>query len=74
MEWSQDWYRAYPGNGNASARFGTRFKVLRGTGFQKAGHFFLEAYRYAFNRTEVDPDEYFENVGFRCATELLSPS
>ena len=73
MEWSQDWYRAYPGNGNASARFGTRFKVLRGTGFQKAGHFFLEAYRYAFNRTEVDPDEYFENVGFRCATALLSP-
>jgi len=71
MEWTQDWYRAYPGNGFASARFGDHFKVLRGTGFQQAGHFFLEAYRYAFNRTEVEPDEYFENVGFRCATPFI---
>ncbi len=72
MEWTRDWYQAYPGNGHKDPRFGTQFKVLRGNGFQKAGHYFLEAYRYAFNRTEVPPDDYFENVGFRCATPFLT--
>lgn len=72
MEWTLDWYRAYPGSTYQSQRFGRYFKVLRGTGFQKAGHYFLEAYRYAFFRTEVDPDEFFENVGFRCVTPISS--
>ncbi len=71
MEWTQDWYRAYPGNDFKDPRFGTKFKVLRGNAFQKAGHYFLDAYRYAFNRTEVPADDYFENVGFRCATGFL---
>ncbi|GJL78435.1 MAG: hypothetical protein NPINA01_14240 [Nitrospinaceae bacterium] len=66
MEWTLDWYEAYPGNTHKDPRFGKKMKVLRGNGFQKAGHYFLDAYRYAFNRTEVPPDEYFENVGFRC--------
>lgn len=71
MEWTRDWYRAYPENPYRDPRFGKTFKVLRGNGFQKAGHYFLEAYRYAFNRTEVPPDEFFENVGFRCATGFI---
>ena len=66
MEWTLDWYRAYPGNNFKFSKFGQRLKVLRGNGFQKGGHYFLDAYRYVFYRTEVDPDEYFENVGFRC--------
>ena len=71
MEWARDWYAAYPGNSFQDPRFGTNFKVLRGNAFQKAGHYFLDAYRYAFNRTEVPADEYFENVGFRCATDPI---
>lgn len=71
MEWSLDWYQAYPGNSHKDKRFGERFKVLRGTAFQKAGHYFLDAYKYAFMRTEVDPDDFFENVGFRCATNII---
>jgi formylglycine-generating enzyme required for sulfatase activity len=66
MEWTLDWYQAYPGNTHKDPRFGKKFKVLRGNAFQKAGHYFLDAYRYAFNRTEVPADEFFENVGFRC--------
>lgn len=66
MEWTLDWYEAYPGNVHKDPRFGKKFKVLRGNAFQKSGHYFLDAYRYAFNRTEVPADEYFENVGFRC--------
>jgi hypothetical protein len=42
------------------------YKVLRGNGFQKAGHYFLEAYKYSFARTEANPNDFFENVGFRC--------
>ena len=49
-------------------------KVLRGNGFQKGGHYFLDAYRYVFYRTEVDPDEFFENVGFRCVLPLPTSS
>ncbi|MBI5428541.1 MAG: SUMF1/EgtB/PvdO family nonheme iron enzyme [Nitrospinae bacterium] len=73
MEWTQDWYQAYPGNDYQSSRFGKNFKVLRGNGYQKAGHYFLEAYRYLFHRTEAEPDEFFENVGFRCATPFIKP-
>ena len=71
MEWTLDWYEAYPGNTYKDPRFGRKFKVLRGNGFQKAGHYFLDAYRYTFNRTEVPPDEFFENVGFRCVTPVV---
>ena len=72
MEWTQDWYLPYPGNPASNSRFGRDLKVLRGNGFQKAGHYFLEAYRYAFTRTEANPNDFFENVGFRCASEVLS--
>ncbi len=72
MEWTLDWYQAYPGNDYRFSKFGDQFKVIRGNGFQKGGHYFLEAYRYAFYRTEAQPDEYFENVGFRCATPFIA--
>lgn len=71
MEWTQDWYQAYPGSDYKDPRFGKTFKVLRGNGFQQAGHYFLEAYRYSFYRTEAEPNEYFSNVGFRCATPFI---
>lgn len=73
MEWTRDWYAAYPGSDYQSSRFGKNFKVLRGNGYQKAGHYFLEAYRYVFNRTEAGPDEFFENVGFRCVLPVAEP-
>jgi len=66
MEWTQDWYQPYPGSDYKSQRFGKKFKVLRGNSFQKGGHYFLEAYQFLFYRTEADPNDYFENVGFRC--------
>ena len=72
MEWTQDWYLPYLGNSRSDPRFGRELKVLRGNGFQKAGHYFLPAYRYAFTRTEANPNDFFENVGFRCASEIIS--
>ena len=66
MEWTLSWYKAYPGSDYQFKKFGEEFKVLRGNGFQKGGHYFLDAYRFAFYRTEARPEEYFENVGFRC--------
>ncbi len=71
MEWTLSWYQAYPGNEYPFKKFGKQFKVLRGNGFQKGGHYFLEAYRYMFYRTEANPDEYFENVGFRCVRPVI---
>ncbi len=72
MEWTASWYQSYPGNDYQFKKFGKEFKVLRGNGFQKGGHYFLEAYRFTFYRTEARPDEYFENVGFRCVTPVIS--
>ncbi len=73
MEWTSSWYQPYPGNDYQFKKFGKEFKVLRGNGFQKGGHYFLEAYRYTFYRTEAKPDEYFENVGFRCVMPVTFP-
>ena len=73
MEWTQSWYQPYAGNDYQFKKFGKEFKVLRGNGFQKGGHYFLEAYRFAFYRTEAKPDEYFENVGFRCVLPVTAP-
>lgn len=70
MEWTSSWYQPYPGNTYKFKKFGEEFKVLRGNGFQKGGHYFLEAYRYTFYRTEAKLDEYFENVGFRCVISI----
>jgi formylglycine-generating enzyme required for sulfatase activity len=70
MEWTLDWYLPYPGNTRKEYRFGKVLKVLRGNGFQKAGHYFLEAYRYSFSRTEANPNDFFENVGFRCSSKV----
>ena len=72
MEWTMSWYQVYPGNSYQFKKFGKEFKVLRGNGFQRGGHYFLEAYRYAFYRTEARPEEYFENVGFRCVLPVIS--
>ena len=74
MEWTMDWYLAYPGSTYKNPRYGKILKVLRGNAFQKAGHYFLDAYRYSFSRTEADPNDYFENVGFRCVTLVAFPS
>ncbi len=67
MEWTRSWYRPYPGATYINKKMKARLKVLRGNGFHKGGHYFLEAYRFIFHRTEADPDEFYENVGFRCA-------
>jgi len=72
MEWTANWYQPYPRNDYQFKKFGREFKVLRGNGFQKGGHYFLEAYRYTFYRTEAKPDEYFENVGFRCVMPVAA--
>lgn len=71
MEWTLDWYNAYLGGSSENSRFGKNFKVIRGNGFQKSGHYFLDAYRYVFFRTEAESGGYYENVGFRCATPLI---
>ena len=66
MEWTLSWYLPYKGSDYRNKKMGGRLKVMRGNGFQKGGHYFLDAYRYVFHRTEADPDEFYENVGFRC--------
>ena len=70
MEWTLNWYLPYPGNSRKEFRFGKTLKVLRGNGFQRAGHYFLEAYKYSFTRTEANPNDFFENVGFRCVKNI----
>lgn len=72
MEWTMDWYLPYPGNTYKNRRFGKSLKVLRGNAFHRAGHYFLDAYRYSFSRKEADPNDSFENVGFRCVTLVVS--
>ena len=63
MKWTLDRYLPYPGNRKPNSRFGRELKVLRGNGYQKAGHYFLDAYRFAFTRTEANPNDFLKMWG-----------
>ncbi|MBI5197073.1 MAG: formylglycine-generating enzyme family protein [Nitrospirae bacterium] len=66
-EWTQDWYQAYPNSSYTDARFGEKFKVIRGGGWGGIGHYALEMYYRSAYRFFADPRASFNDVGFRCA-------
>lgn len=62
MEWTEGWYRAYPGNDLMSEDFGQVCRVLRGGSYREAAVDARCARRH-FDR----PDSAREDYGFRCA-------
>jgi formylglycine-generating enzyme required for sulfatase activity len=61
-EWTQDWYRAYPGNTHREKEYGEQFKVLRGGSSKASKRFARAQFRARL------PDGFRSmDLGFRCA-------
>jgi formylglycine-generating enzyme required for sulfatase activity len=69
-EWVADWYEAYPESDYDSKAFGEKFKVARGAGWSGgAGHYALQLFQRGAYRSNLPPDQKFDDVGFRCAAD-----
>ena len=66
-EWVADWYLSYPGSDYSSQDFGEKYKVARGGAWGGEGHYTLHLFYRAAYRANLDPNETYEDVGFRCA-------
>ena len=65
VEWTQDWYEAYPGNTQITKEYGQVYRVLRGGAFN-SDRFDLRATRRRFDKMDNKKAEY----GFRCAMDV----
>ena len=70
-EWVNDWYKAYPNSDYTNKYLGEKSKSVRGSGFGKDGHYFLEHYQRAAYRTHLHPEVIQAGQGFRCASNRL---
>ncbi len=67
MEWTANWYQAYPGADYESPDFGQQYKVARGDAYGDSGHYTLPIFARLTFRQNVFPEERFPFLGFRCA-------
>jgi formylglycine-generating enzyme required for sulfatase activity len=73
-EWTDSWYRPYPGSRYQSPNFERPVRVLRGNSWSPIGHYppevqgtLVEHHSTATFRLFAPPDAAIEDVGFRCA-------
>ena len=69
-EWVEDWYQPYPNSDYDSKDFGEKFKVLRGAGWGREGHYAMHQFQRAAYRFYLSPESKFNDLGFRCAKEM----
>ena len=67
MEWTADWYEAYPGAEYQSPNYGQKRRVVRGGSWGGVGHYVIPHYFRVAYRFNFPPDQAFNDVGFRCA-------
>ncbi|MFQ5950372.1 MAG: formylglycine-generating enzyme family protein [Nitrospiria bacterium] len=71
-EWTDSWYRAYPGNTFESEDYGIFQKVVRGGSFNVNRHFADDMFAQATFRNYNRPDAIGPDNGFRCAKSVSS--
>jgi formylglycine-generating enzyme required for sulfatase activity len=72
-EWVADWYQPYSGSDYESADFGKNNKVVRGASWSDGSvHYNLRLFQRGAYRFYLPPDGRYEDVGFRCVTEIKS--
>ena len=69
MEWTADWYQAYPGSDYKSDDFGEKLRVVRGGGWGGLGHYVISHFYRTAYRFSLKPDYTFIDLGFRCARD-----
>ena len=68
-EWVQNWYEPYPGSDFHSKDFGKKYKVMRGAGWGREGHYQLTVFQRSGYRSYIEPDSVHSDLGFRCAMD-----
>ena len=70
MEWTADWYEAYPGAKYQSPNYGKKRRVARGGSWGGIGHYVIPHYFRTAYRFNFPPEGAYNDVGFRCAMDL----
>lgn len=70
MEWTADWYQAYPGSDYESDDFGETVRVVRGGGWGGLGHYVISHFYRTAYRFYLRPEYTFVDLGFRCAKSI----
>lgn len=69
-EWTDSWYRPYPGNTYKSSDYGIFQKVVRGGAFNPSRHFADEMFAQVTFRNYNRPHIAGSDNGFRCAKSI----
>lgn len=70
MEWTADWYKAFPGGDYQSDDFGEQYKVAKGDAYGESGHYTLSIFSRLPYRQNVAPETRLPFLGFRCVKEM----
>ncbi len=68
-EWTDDWFKPYPGNTHPDENYGEKYKVLRGGSWYDCTYYKCGISAPAYNRIFFDPQTRNNNFGFRCAKD-----
>jgi formylglycine-generating enzyme required for sulfatase activity len=69
MEWTADWFEAYPGAEYKSPNYGRKHRVARGGSWGGVGHYVIPHFFRTTYRFDFAPESAYNDVGFRCAKD-----
>lgn len=73
-EWVQDWYHPYQGTDYQAREYGKQFKVMRGAGWGREGHYAISLFQRGAYRFFLSRESSHADLGFRCARDAGSGS
>lgn len=68
-EWTDDWFKPYPGNTHPDENYGEKYKVLRGGSWYDCTYYKCGISAPTYNRIFFNPMTMNNNFGFRCAKD-----
>lgn len=71
-EWTNSWYKAYPGNQYSNKDYGEKFKVFRGGAWGEVEHYRLPYFFRCAFRNRDRPSGSMPDIGFRCARSVFN--
>ncbi len=66
-EWTDSWYRPYPGNARSNPNYGTSYRIVRGGSWFDCEFYKCGISAPTFNRGFFIPNTSNDTFGFRCA-------
>lgn len=69
FEWTDDWFKPYPGNTHADENYGEKYKVVRGGSWYDCTYYKCGISAPTYNRIFFNPHTTNNNFGFRCAKD-----